>query len=187
MKNTIIFSVLQHLQMALMQKRKDLNLPPWSSLFPAEVCNTSPAQGHPETLILMSPLVGDTHQFQWTRWFYRSQGGEMGMHTLRAEMKESTSSSLTRATTQPPQPAPVNLAPIAPLRRQRPTKLSNSGQLVGQKQRWGYVRWEFQKHKVCYKVNKGQSKFKYTPKRLSNIPAFVQKAAARMALVHELP
>lgn len=43
--------------------------------------------------------------------------------------------SFTKATTQPPHPAPVSLAPIAPFLRQMLTSSSNSEQLIQSKKK----------------------------------------------------
>jgi hypothetical protein len=103
-------------------------------------------------------------------------------------MKECTSSSLTRETVQPPHPAPINRAPIAPLRRQSPTKLSSSGQLKEHNE----VPHTSEKNKkftngVWYgEVNKVQRRFKILQRKIDK-PAFIQKAAAGVALIHKLP
>lgn len=50
--------------------------------------------------------------------------------TSKSAINRGTILSFTKATTQPPHPAPVSLAPSAPFSRQVFTSSSNSGQLI---------------------------------------------------------
>lgn len=73
------------------------------------------------------------HDVKWTvtilqkRFEFRR---EKKTSTFRLRMNCGTMLSLTRATTHPPHPAPVSLAPRAPLSRLAFTSSSNSGQLI---------------------------------------------------------
>lgn len=60
----------------------------------------------------------------------RKQNSVIYYTTFKLRMNCGTMFSFTKATTQPPHPAPVSLAPSAPLSRQTSTSSSSSGQLL---------------------------------------------------------
>lgn len=70
-------------------------------------------------------------------------------------MNCGTIPSFTRATAQPPHPAPVSLAPKAPFSRHTSTSSSNSGQLVneyGKQYNVMFIEdWKANRADLCYR------------------------------------